>query len=174
MAARDDAVALLVDLGAPTVDHLGSDLLTHLLGTEALLRSWDVPEPVALAGLCHAAYGTDGFPQALLPVDDRPRLAAAIGAEAETIVYRYGSCRRDGWPATFVDRFTGEPHDLPGGERRALALLTAANELDLTRRGVFDDATRTAIADLVDRLVPDAPADAAVLAAAAAEIRPTG
>jgi hypothetical protein len=32
-----------------------------------------------LAGLCHAFYGTDGFPGALLPLDRRGELAAAVG-----------------------------------------------------------------------------------------------
>ena len=165
---RYDAVELLRELGAAEVDHMGSDLLTHLQGTEAILRSWDAAEPVALAGLCHATYGTAGFPLALLPLDDRARLAAVIGAEAEATVYLYCSCRRDGWPEVFEDRFTGERHDLTADQLRAMALLTAANELDLTRRGVFDDATRTAIADLVEVLAPHAPEIAPV----ATEIRP--
>jgi hypothetical protein len=33
---------------------------------------------VRLAALCHATYGTDGFPHALLPLDRRARLRAAI------------------------------------------------------------------------------------------------
>ncbi len=168
MGTRDEAVDLLVSLGAPGVDHMGSDLLTHLEGTEAILRSWSASEPVALAGLCHAAYGTAGFPLSLLPLTERERLATVIGAEAEAAVYLYCSCRRDGWPEVFEDRFTGERRDLTTAQRRAMALLTAANELDLTRRGVFDDATRTAIADLVDALAPDAPE----IAPAATEIRP--
>lgn len=165
---RDDAVELLRELGAPQVDHMGSDLLTHLQGTEAILRSWGVAEAIALAGLCHAAYGTAGFPLALLPLDQRERLASVIGAEAEAAVYLYCSCRRDGWPEVFEDRFTGERFPLAPGQLRTLGFLTAANELDLTRRGVFDDATRTAIAGLVDDLAAHAPE----IAPAATEIRP--
>jgi len=175
MGPRDDAVGLLVELGAEDVDHLGSDLLTHLLGTERILLSWRAPHPIVLAGLCHAAYGTAGFPLSLLDLADRPRLADVIGAEAEAAVYLYCSCTRDGWQqqlrqpvVTFEDRFTGERFPLDPAGLRSLALITAANELDLTRRGVFDDATRTSIAGLIDDLAPYAPS----IAAAAAEVRP--
>jgi hypothetical protein len=38
-------------------------------------------------GLCHAAYGTDGFSTALLRLDERFMLAEMIGAETEQLVY---------------------------------------------------------------------------------------
>src|SRR5207247_10431313 len=69
----------------------------------------------------------------------RAALAAVIGAAAEALVYRYGSCDRStvypnlGGPAPvrFADRFTGTA-DEPGlGELRNFVELTAANELDV-------------------------------------------
>lgn len=91
-----------------------------------------------LAGLCHAFYGTDGFPAALLTPDRRDDLVAVIGAEAEAIVYLYASCDRkatypalDRADAVFHDRFTGRSH-VPGERmRRDFAELSAANEIDL-------------------------------------------
>jgi hypothetical protein len=174
---RGAAVGLMRRLGAGQVEHLGGDLLSHLVRTEEILRSWDVPEPVALAGLCHATYGTDGFPQALLPTTERATLAAAAGDEAEAITYLYGSCDRAavtprlGPPAVrFRDRFDGRESDPPPGHLRAFALVTLANELELVRSGALDDpGSRAALADLFARLRPYAGplADAAV-----AEVRP--
>jgi two-component system OmpR family sensor kinase len=161
---RDRVHALLCDLGATGIDHLGGDLLTHLEGTEARLRSWGADEDVALAGLCHAAYGTDGFAPSLLPLSGRPRLRAVIGAGAEDIVYRYASCDRAAVypglgrrPLAFADRFTGATGELTDAEARAFALVTAANELDLVERRVFDEATVHDIMGLVGRLVRYAP-----------------
>jgi hypothetical protein len=161
---RAAAVALLDERGAATITHLGSDLRTHLFGTENLLRSWRCDEPVALAGLCHAAYGTDGFPVALLGITERHRLRAAIGGEAEQLVYRYAACDRravypqfGGDPVWFVDRFTGEHTVVDDVFLERFAVLTAANELDLALRGVFDAATVASLDELFASLEPYAP-----------------
>ncbi|MEU0008628.1 DUF6817 domain-containing protein [Streptomyces sp. NPDC006314] len=139
-AASAQAVALLRDLGAADLAHPGGTLLAHLRRVERQLADWGARPALRLAGLCHAFYGTDGFPTALLPLDRRSELAAVIGTEAESIVYLYASCDRTatypGLPAAdgpFHDRFTGRAH-VPGpGPRRDVAELTAANELDLAR-----------------------------------------
>jgi hypothetical protein len=161
---RDRALDLLRRQGAADIEHLGSDLLTHLLGTEAILRAWRADEDVVLAGLCHAAYGTDGFAPHLLELGERGRLADAIGAAAEAAVYRYASCDRGVvYPqlgqatVDFADRFRGTSDCLGTQALRSFALVTAANETDLVRRGVFDAATEAAIADLIARLAPYLP-----------------
>jgi hypothetical protein len=93
---------------------------------------------VRLAGLCHAYYGTDGFPAALGDTAHREELAAIIGEEAERLVYFYASCdRRFSYPhlgepeGRFKDRFTGTVLISPLPLRRDFAELTAANELDI-------------------------------------------
>ncbi|HEV7759135.1 MAG TPA: hypothetical protein VGO78_09105 [Acidimicrobiales bacterium] len=161
---RERALDLLRRQGAAEIEHLGSDLLTHLLGTEAILRAWRADEDVALAGLCHAAYGTDGFAPHLLELGERGRLAAVVGAAAEAAVYRYASCDRGavhpqlGRPSVdFADRFRGTSECLGAQAMRSFALVTAANETDLVRRSVFDAATEAAIADLIARLAPYLP-----------------
>ena len=71
-----------------------------------------------MAGLCHACYGTAGYPHPLLGPDERPVLRAIAGARAESLVYLYGSCDRAAvHPALkepglvpFRDRFTGRTH----------------------------------------------------------------
>lgn len=136
--ATQDAVVLLRDLGAAGIDHPGGTLLAHLLRVEERLAAWGARPALRLAGLCHAFYGTDGFPAALLPPGRRSELAAVIGTEAEALVYLYGSCdRKATYPALadagapFHDRFTGRAVAPGPGAREDFAELTAANELDL-------------------------------------------
>ncbi|WP_458245107.1 DUF6817 domain-containing protein [Streptomyces sp. MAI_2237] len=135
------AVTLLRDLGADRLPHPGGTLLAHLDRVRERLAGWGARPALQLAGLCHAAYGTDGFPTALLSLDRRPELAAVIGPEAEGLVYLYASCDREaGYPglatpgSLFADRFTGRTLDPPTLLRRDFAELTAANELDLAHR----------------------------------------
>lgn len=112
------------------------------------------------AGLCHAFYGTDGFPRALLPLARRAELAAVIGDEAEEIVYAYAACDRTAsYPtlaceeAAFRDRFTGHVHSPAPWLRRDLAELSAANELDLARIDpAFRDAWGAELRALFERL----------------------
>jgi hypothetical protein len=67
-----------------------------------------------LAGLCHAAYGTDGFATALVSTSQRTQVQTVIGTDAEAIVYFYAACDRGAfYPAlghddapVFRDRFT--------------------------------------------------------------------
>ncbi|MET9959981.1 DUF6817 domain-containing protein [Streptomyces sp. NPDC006326] len=137
-AATDRAVALLKELGAESIAHPGGTLLAHLLRVQARLARWQARPALQLAGLCHAFYGTDGFPTVLLPPDRREDLATVIGAEAEAIVYLYASCDRkatypalDQAAAAFHDRFTGRSGVPAPQGRRDFAELSAANELDL-------------------------------------------
>ncbi|MFE0509701.1 DUF6817 domain-containing protein [Streptomyces sp. NPDC058964] len=127
--------------GAGAVPHPGGTLLAHLDRVHDRLAGWGARPALRLAGLCHAAYGTDGFPSALLPLDRRPELRTVIGTEAEAIVYFYASCdRRATYPtltdhnSRFHDRFTGGAL-LPAPRLlRDFTELTAANELDLVHR----------------------------------------
>jgi hypothetical protein len=130
---------LLRERGAATLDHPGGDLLSHLIRTGQRLARWDAPAALVAAGQWHAAYGTDGFPTALFTLAERQVVAGAIGGEAETIVYRYGSCDRrfvypligHQSPVEFRDRFTGAVDLVPERDVRAFVELTVANELDV-------------------------------------------
>ncbi|MGW1787025.1 DUF6817 domain-containing protein [Streptomyces sp. NPDC002143] len=145
-ATTERAVTLLREFGAESIAHPGGTLLAHLQRVQARLAMWKARPALQLAGLCHAFYGTDGFPTALLPLDRRNDLAEVIGAEAEAIVYLYASCdRRATHPAlhqadaAFHDRFTGSSY-APGPQvRRDYAELSAANELDIA---IVDSAFR--------------------------------
>jgi hypothetical protein len=136
---RDRAIRILLDRGAATIDHLNGTLLNHLESTEELLRRWGATADLALAGLCHAVYGTDGFPVSLLSVDRRDLVSEAIGPEAESIVYFYASCDRRYLypkigaesPMTFKDRFTSNITVPTVKQIRLFADLTLANEADV-------------------------------------------
>jgi hypothetical protein len=166
---HDAARQFLEERGAAEIVHPGGRLLDHLVRTHDLLIAWAASDALALAGLCHAVYGTDGFPRSLAPVADRPMVQQLIGVEAEAIVYLYGSCDRaatypalGGARAVFVDRFTGAEHVVDGPEIEAFALLSVANELDVARACPDDTALVTGIVDLVGRLAPYAPRAAAL------------
>lgn len=90
------ARAFLTSHSAERVPHVGGTLMKHLSGTCDLLRRWERPAEICLAGLCHTTYGTDGYPNPLEDPTRRDKLAAVIGREAEELVYFYASCDR-GW-----------------------------------------------------------------------------
>jgi catechol 2,3-dioxygenase-like lactoylglutathione lyase family enzyme len=85
---------LLLGWGAGRLAHPGGTLYEHLRRVASLLEAWSADSVVLMAGLCHACYGTDGYDQALLGVDDRAILVELIGWRAESLVYLYGSCDR--------------------------------------------------------------------------------
>jgi hypothetical protein len=142
VAGEEAGIATLVESlasrGANEIPHPGGTLLAHLERVHALLGQWGASPVVRLAGLCHAYYGTDGFPTALGDIAQREELAAIIGEEAERLVYFYASCDRQfsyphlGKPeGPFKDRFTGTVLFPPLPLLRGFAELTAANELDV-------------------------------------------
>src|SRR5438045_6784881 len=78
----------LVSIGCHRVRHSGESLLSHLVGTYALLKGWGASEPECLAGLFHSVYGTVSF-QADLDID-RARVREVIGPEAEHLASVFG------------------------------------------------------------------------------------
>lgn len=152
--AEDEAVALLRACGADGMEHPGGTLLAHLLRVRERLAAWGARPALQLAGLCHAFYGTDGFAATLLPLERRDELRAAIGAEAEGLVYFYASCDREAsYPrlqqddGPYRNRFTGEVLTPTLRQRRDFAELTAANELDIA--SVSEEFRNTWGADLL-------------------------
>ena len=112
------ARAFLTSHSAEQVPHVGGTLMKHLSGTCDLLRRWERPAELCLAGLCHTTYGTDGYPSPLEDPSRRDKLAAVIGREAEELVYFYASCDR-GWlyPQLAPGALVGI-HDVREAERR--------------------------------------------------------
>jgi Domain of unknown function (DUF6817) len=138
-ADRAAAEEFLRSRGAEGIAHPGGTLYAHLGRVADRLARWAAAPDLQLAGLCHAAYGTDGFDVALLSLAERDVLVDVIGPGAEALVYRYGSCARSAvypqiggpGPVRFTDRFTGTVDEPPAADLRAFLELTAANELDV-------------------------------------------
>ncbi len=126
-------------LGADATAHVAGSLAAHLERTEGWLRRFGAREALCCAGRHHAIYGTAGIHGALVPLTDRQAIAAAIGSEAEAIVYRYAACDRDRFhpriggadECTFADRFAGCDRVVTPAELRDFCELTLATELDL-------------------------------------------
>ena len=165
--------------GADGIEHPGGTLSEHLLRTRSKLDSWGAEPALVTAGLCHAAYGTHGFPAALFRLEERPRLRALIGEEAEAIVYAYCALDREYYvragaeSAELGDRFRGERFVPAALMRRQLAELIAANELDLFEQTSLSSAEAAGIFELIgvgERQLSEA-ARAAYCTAAALEMR---
>jgi hypothetical protein len=141
MTDRDQVTALLDGRGAGTIEHPGGTLLEHLVRVANLLETWEALPDLVIAGLAHAAYGTDGFDVAPFRLDERSVVEAAIGRRSEQIVYRYASCDRSktlgqiGRSDVVVlhDRFTQERQPLDAVALHEFAELSLANELDIAR-----------------------------------------
>jgi hypothetical protein len=170
-----DAAAAVAELlrsrDADGIDHPGGTLDAHLERVRLRLGELGAGEDLQLAGRAHAVYGTDGFDVALLRLDERPLLAALIGADAELLVYRYGACdRARTWralpsPRQVHDRFTGEVEVLTDDEARAFVELSLVNELDVAEHapGFLDrhgDFFRRLTADWAALLGPAVTAEA--------------
>ena len=151
---QPDRLAWLVARGADRIAHLSGNLLEHLQRTARRLEAWGADPVLVAAGLCHAAYGTQGFPTALLRLDERAALRELLGHEAEAIVYAYCACDRAhalAGSCELRDRFNGQ-HWLPSGRMsRQLAELTAANELDVVEHAPCDAAQLAGIGALIGR-----------------------
>ena len=136
---EDSRFKALMALGAGDFEHLNGSLVDHLKGTRELLRHWGAADYLCDAGLFHAAYGTAGFVETMVDLNQRTNIRQVIGAEAESLVYLYCSCDRDyvftpdiGQSAIkFKDRFTQERFVLDAVQARAFCELTVANELEL-------------------------------------------
>jgi hypothetical protein len=132
-------IAFLESRSAGKLEHVHGDLVEHLAGTYALLRSWGNPADVCHAGSCHAVYGTDGFAATLLDVSsEREDLVRIIGRHAEALVYFYASCDRAHLypqigvsPVRFRDRFSGRVFVPDQSLFASFMELTFANELDI-------------------------------------------
>lgn len=137
MSADADVRAWLRDRGAETIQHPGGTLYTHLCRVHDLLAELGCGVETQLAGLAHAAYGTDGFDVALLDRTHRVTLRALLGDDAEALVYLYGACdRARTWPTLattgeVVDRFTNQVRQLGPGRARPFVDLSIVNELDV-------------------------------------------
>lgn len=140
MGAEQDVQDWLRRRGAGGIEHPGGTLYAHLVRVHDRLDALGCGADVRMAGLAHAAYGTDGFDVMLLDRSERATLRDLIGGYAESLVYRYGACdRRRTWdrlPDTrkVCNRFTGEVETLDPAPLRHFVDLSIVNELDVVEQ----------------------------------------
>lgn len=147
----EPARAMLVELGAARTPHSRRTFLEHLTGVAAILQRWGAREAVVKAGLFHSIYGTEVFEPATVGYDQRPRLRALLGDEAERLAYLFCAFER----ASIYRAIAAAPHRVTlrhdgGGEHEVtraeaadLLLLVWANDLEqraLVERPPGDDA----------------------------------
>ncbi|MCF2857200.1 hypothetical protein L1286_06955 [Pseudoalteromonas sp. SMS1] len=158
-----DKFKVLQALGAGDFQHLDGSLQSHLQGTERILKEWGSGELLQVAGLFHAAYGTDGFDESMVSLAQRNRIAELIGKEEEALVYLYCACDRDfvfpqfgsDQPIQFRNRFTQQEFPLSEADTILLCELTAANELELAGRyPKFKARHGAGLLDLFKRMEP--------------------
>jgi hypothetical protein len=138
---RRRALAFLRSGPACSISHRHGTLLDHLLATGEILGAWGATEELRLAGLCHAAYGTDGFSPHLLSWRRRADLVAVVGTAVEETVYLYASCDRSflypqlsrSGPVVFRDRFLHTTFAPSDSQLSDFVDLTLANELEIAR-----------------------------------------
>ncbi|OIQ26530.1 DUF6817 domain-containing protein [uncultured Vibrio sp.] len=134
-----DKFAILQELGAGDFQHLNGSLEAHLKGTAEVLRNWGSSELLEVAGLFHASYGTAGFNENMVSLNQRQQIARVIGHDEEALVYLYCSCDRDyvfpqfgkAQEIQFKDRFNGSVFSLDHAMTALFCELTVANELEL-------------------------------------------
>lgn len=141
MNPQDPRLLKLKEFGAKELWHIHGDLEKHLEGTYDLLKSWGADESLCSAGLYHSIYGTSGFPQQLVELEQRHYIAQIIGQEAEELVYFYAACDRSFTYRQFSstnkplykDRFTGKVFAPTEKKLEIFCELTFANELEIVR-----------------------------------------
>jgi hypothetical protein len=122
--------------GANELAHTGRTLEVHLVRTSALLRSWDCPEWICLAGMFHSVYGTNQFGSACLDLSERQWLIDLIGSEAERLVYLFCICARPNAllqgieTHNLVNRRTGDIYRVSFDDLQALLTIECANLLE--------------------------------------------
>ena len=80
----------LKEIGCDNQQHSGNrSLLHHLVGVSLMLSEGEASDALCIAGLFHSIYGTSVFRPKMISMDDRDKIKALIGIEAENLVYQF-------------------------------------------------------------------------------------
>jgi hypothetical protein len=138
MANDHSAVEFLTSAGAGAIQHHGGTLLDHLVGTSRRLRSWGCPPPVCSAGLFHSFYSWLAEPTER----SRVALSAAIGMDAEELVFLFGNIAPDDLVEPEASAHRGRVLLKWRAARVSVELVTYANLLRLDLANTEDILTR--------------------------------
>ena len=86
-SSNDELYDFLVGLGTAEIAHTGHDFLTHLKAVRRVLDDAGADPQISRAGLFHSIYGTEGFQDFSLPLDQRAQVRGLIGERAEFAAY---------------------------------------------------------------------------------------
>lgn len=151
----------LVELGIDQIGHTNKSYLAHLIGVYMYLERMGCTEEVALGGMFHSIYGTEQFQGFKLPLEERDKVRALIGARAERLGYLNCAMDRPTFdrsvaqgtaPFRFKDRLTGEQFNLSGEDFDDLCRIHLYDWLEQVPRCEMWDHRRTAYRHMAERL----------------------
>ena len=142
VASPAEQIAFLESLGTADVAHTGGDFLHHLRAVHDLLRAHGAPEHIAAAGLFHSIYGTERFQDFTLPLNQRPKVRALIGDQAERLAWLNCVMDRASFDNAVAQALNNpEPNSAPQTihDREGAEIPITTNELrDLAQVHLFD------------------------------------
>ena len=139
MYSQAHLTSLLIELNTDSLSHSHGTLIEHLEKTYELLKQWNNPDYVCLAGLFHSIYGTQIYTKQTLGLEQRDVIKKAIGVEAEYLAYLF--CIMD--RRYFYSHLNSQKlRCLPDGNyiliseenKRNLSEILVANELEQQKR----------------------------------------
>ena len=89
MFSKTHLTSLLIELNTDLLSHSQGTLIDHLQKTYELLKQWNNPNYVCLAGLFHSIYGTQIYKKQTLGLDKRDIIRNAIGVQAEYLAFLF-------------------------------------------------------------------------------------
>lgn len=125
--------------GAERVEHSGESLLDHLLATRGVLEGWGARRELCDAALFHSVYGTQFLGDELLGTDQREKVRAMIGDDAEAVVWLWHGIKRESMAGNL-----GRDQDLR-------IELRDGSEAPITPQQ-FEDLVNLMVADAVEQL----------------------
>ena len=156
-----ELVEFLKGLGADRVKHSQRTFLEHLVDTAALLARWGATPRACKAGLFHSIYGTEYFKGAVISFDERPRVQALLGEEAERLAYIFCAFDRAsiyraierGAPYTLKLLKGGEVTVSPG-ELKDLVNVVWANALEQAPHARLSDESKARSRQSIKKTLP--------------------
>ena len=137
-ASPAEQIAFLESLGTADVAHSGGDFLHHLRAVHDLLRAHGAPEHIAAAGLFHSIYGTERFQDFTLPLDQRPKVRALIGDQAERLAWLNCVMDRASFDDAVAQALGGTESVIINDREDAPIPLSAEEIRDLAQVHLFD------------------------------------
>ena len=101
-ASLEKQIEFLRSRGAMAQPHSFSNLMQHLIGTRAILLSWQASPALCTAGLFHSVYGTESFQIASADFAEREVIREIIGEKCEEIVYYFSVMTRESFEANLT------------------------------------------------------------------------